>query len=41
VLSAAELVERYRRPDQADLERLLVAFAPHWDRVKAAIQPAP
>ena len=41
VLSAAELVERYRRPDQADLERLLVAFAPHWDRVKAAIEPVP
>jgi hypothetical protein len=41
VLSAAELVERFRRPDQADLERLLVAFAPHWDRVKAAIQPVP
>ena len=28
-------------PTQADLERLLVAFAPHWDRVKAAIEPAP
>src|SRR5688572_6759223 len=41
VLSAAELVERYRRPDQADLEHLLVAFAPHWDRVKAAIEPVP
>jgi hypothetical protein len=41
VLSAAELVERYRRPDAADLERLLVAFAPHWDRVKAAIEPVP
>jgi hypothetical protein len=41
VLSAAELVERYQRPDKADLERLLVAFAPHWDRVKAAIEPAP
>ncbi len=41
VLSAAELVERYRRPDQADLEQLLVAFAPHWDRVKAAIEPVP
>jgi hypothetical protein len=41
VLSAAELVERYRRPDTADLERLLVAFAPHWDRVKAAVQPVP
>jgi hypothetical protein len=41
VLSAAELVERYQRPDQADLERLLVAFSPHWDRVKAAIEPVP
>lgn len=41
VLSAAELVERYERPHQADLERLLVAFAPHWDRVKAAIEPVP
>jgi hypothetical protein len=41
VLSAAELVERYRRPDQADLERLRLAFAPHWDRVKAAIEPVP
>jgi hypothetical protein len=41
VLSAAELVERHRLPEKADLERLLVAFAPHWDRVKAAIEPAP
>jgi hypothetical protein len=41
VLSAAELVERYQRPNEADLEPLLVAFAPHWDRVKAAIQPVP
>ncbi len=40
-LSAAELVERYRRPERDDLERLLVAFAPHWDRVKAAIEPVP
>lgn len=41
VLSAAELVERYRRPEREDLERLLVAFAPHWDRVKAALEPVP
>jgi hypothetical protein len=39
VLLPAELLSRYPRPDQADLERLLVAFAPHWDRVKAAIEP--
>ena len=24
-----------------DVERLLVAFAPHWDRVKSAIEPVP
>jgi len=41
VLKPEELRERYRRPEQADLERLLVAFAPHWDRVKAASEPAP
>jgi len=41
VLSATELVERYRRPEKEDIERLLVAFAPHWDRVKAAIEPVP
>jgi hypothetical protein len=41
VLSAAELMELYRRPDAADLERLLVAFAPHWDRVKQSIEPVP
>ena len=41
VLSATELVERYQRPEKEDLERLLVAFSPHWDRVKAAIEPVP
>jgi hypothetical protein len=41
VLSPPELMERYARPDQADLERLLVAFAPHWERVKGATEPAP
>lgn len=41
VLSATELVERYRRPEKEDLERLLVAFAPHWERVKSAIEPVP
>jgi hypothetical protein len=41
VLSTAELLVRHRRPDAADIEQLLVAFAPHWDIVKAAIEPAP
>jgi hypothetical protein len=39
VVLPAELVERYQKPDQVDRERLLVAFAPHWERVKAAIEP--
>ena len=39
VLLPAELVARYQKPDQADRERLIVAFAPHWERVKAAIEP--
>jgi hypothetical protein len=41
VLSAAELVELYRRPDGPELQRLRVSFAPHWDRVKASIEPVP
>jgi Nuclease-related domain len=39
VVLPAELVERYQKPDQVDLERLLVAFAPQWERVKASIEP--
>ena len=39
VILPAELVELYRKPDRADLERLMDAFAPHWDRVKAAAEP--
>jgi hypothetical protein len=39
VVLPAELVEKYRKPEQADLERLIVAFAPHWERVKSAIEP--
>lgn len=41
VLSPAELIERFARPEKADLERLLVAFAPHWERVKSATEPVP
>jgi hypothetical protein len=40
VVLPAELVERYRKPEREQLERLLDAFAPHWDRVKAATEPA-
>lgn len=39
VMLPGELMERYPKPEQADLERLVVAFAPHWERVKGAIEP--
>jgi hypothetical protein len=39
VLLPTELLERFSKPEGADLERLLVAFSPHWERVKAAIEP--
>jgi hypothetical protein len=39
IVLPGELMDRYRKPDKADLERLLEAFAPHWDRVKAATVP--
>jgi hypothetical protein len=39
VVLPAELVERYRKPERAELERLLEAFSPHWDQVKAATEP--
>jgi hypothetical protein len=39
VLLPGELIDRFRKPERADLERLLDAFAPHWDLVKAAVEP--
>lgn len=39
IVLPSELMDRYRKPDKSDLEPLLVAFSPHWDRVKAAAEP--
>lgn len=39
VAQPEDLVASYSRPEPADLERLLVAFAPHWERVKSASEP--
>jgi hypothetical protein len=39
VVLPAELIELYRKPERAELERLLEAFAPHWDHIKAATEP--
>jgi hypothetical protein len=34
-----DLIELYRKPERAELERLIEAYTPHWDQVKAAIEP--
>lgn len=39
VLHPEDLIQLYPRPEPADLERLLVAFAPHWDHVKSVSEP--
>jgi hypothetical protein len=39
VVLPGELLELHRKPDPSDLERLLVAFAPHWERVKSSTEP--
>jgi hypothetical protein len=41
VIFPGELQERYRKPDSAELERLMEAFQPHWERVLEASEPAP
>jgi Nuclease-related domain len=41
VMLPAELVERYKKPERSDLERLTLAYAPHWERIREAAVPAP
>jgi hypothetical protein len=40
VLLASELEKYFRRPSSDDRERLSDAFAPHWQRIKSAAEPA-
>jgi Nuclease-related domain len=40
VLLAPELADRYKKPERSDIERLTKAYAPHWERVREATQPA-
>lgn len=40
VILTAELVEQYRKPERSDVERLTDAYAPHWERIREASQPA-
>ncbi|HEX7081220.1 MAG TPA: nuclease-related domain-containing protein [Gammaproteobacteria bacterium] len=39
VMLADEFVERYKKPDRGEVERLKAAFAPQWERVREALQP--
>lgn len=39
VIKADELRERYSKPAHAELERVIDAFSPQWERVVAACQP--
>ena len=35
-----QLREAYAKPEPSDLGRLIEAFGPHWDRIRAAVRPA-
>ena len=41
VILPDELRTRYGKPEKAELERLMEAFYPHWEKVKAGCEPAP
>jgi hypothetical protein len=41
VLLARELVEQYKKPEKSAAEKPWAAFAPHWERIRAAVKPAP
>ena len=40
VILPDELLVRYHKPAKAELDRIVEAFSPHWDRVHAACRPA-
>ena len=41
VIFPNELRARYGKPERVELERLMEAFYPHWEKVQAASKPAP
>jgi hypothetical protein len=41
VILPQELAERHKKPDRSATERLGLAFAQHWERVREAVEPAP
>ncbi len=40
VVQPDELAERYAKPDRAELERIIDAFSPQWERVVATCEPS-
>ena len=40
VILPDELLARYKKPEKADLERIMDAFFPHWELVREACKPA-
>jgi len=41
VVLPAELAEQFKKPERADVERLTLAYAQHWERIREAAVPAP
>jgi len=41
VMLPAELAEHFKKPERADVERLTLAYAQHWERIREAAVPAP
>ena len=41
VIFPDELLNRYAKPEAVELERLIEAFHPHWEKVQQASVPAP
>ncbi|HEY7672228.1 MAG TPA: nuclease-related domain-containing protein [Gammaproteobacteria bacterium] len=41
VVLPKELAERHKKPDRSATERLGLAFAQHWERIREAVEPAP
>ncbi len=41
VIFPDELRARYRKPQRAELDRLMEAFYPHWEKVQEATEPVP
>ncbi len=39
VLLPGELTEQYNKPERSDVDQLMEAFSPHWERVREAVAP--